>query len=281
MIRKKAVKAAAFLLMILLFGGTLSGCGFSDKKELTDEEGNALVLTLDEMTEDGFYVLDKKEHTFRHVMSATEGREELSLSTGKEKTDYKSRFLWFGFKDTDLESIIPTVDNKRYFLVVYQKEEGNMPENYTLEMYKKRGYTLGVSFTFGESGNVMHIDTNSMCESSMAKDVLSGCSRGLLKVHKINGSRELPNDNVDVDMNKLLGLQKNKKYQMGFFDGTQYRDTTLIADTVVYQSQGSVKLNSPLKVTEHNFFYVRLPKNIKHGIYYINSEGLFQYSGRY
>ena len=266
-------------MMLLLLAGVLSGCGFSEKKELTDEEGNALVLTLDELTEEGFYVLDRKEHTFRHVMSAAEGREELSLSTGKEKTDYKSRFLWFGFKDTDLEALIPRVDNKRYFLVVYQKEEGNMPESYTLEMYKKRGYTLGVSFTFGESGNIMHIDTNSMCESSMAKEVLSGCSNGLLKVHKINGSRKLPNDNVDVDMNKLLGLQKNKKYQLGFFDGTQYRDTTLLADTVVYQSQGSVKLSNPLKVTEHNFFYVRLPKNIKPGIFYINSEGLFQYTG--
>ena len=276
--RKRAVMAAFFMMMLLL-AGVLSGCGFSEKKELTDEEGNALVLTLDELTEEGFYVLDRKEHTFRHVMSAAEGREELSLSTGKEKTDYKSRFLWFGFKDTDLEALIPRVDNKRYFLVVYQKEEGSMPESYTLEMYKKRGYTLGVSFTFGESGNIMHIDTNSMCESSMAKEVLSGCSNGLLRVHKINGSRKLPNDNVDVDMNKLLGLQKNKKYQLGFFDGTQYRDTTLLADTVVYQSQGSVKLSNPLKVTEHNFFYVRLPKNIKPGIFYINSEGLFQYAG--
>ena len=265
-------------LIILLFASVflLCSCGMNDQNSaITDEDGNRLEYTLDQIPDDGYYVLNKKKETFSPVMGAYAGTGDSILTSGIEGEE--DRYIWFGSKNADLMSVIPNVDCKTTFLVMVQRDENNMPEEYYVEKYKFEGYTLGVSFTFGETGDTLYIDSQEICDSSMAKDAISETSSELLKVHKINNSEKLPKQNVDVNINKLLGLEKEKKYQLGYFDGTDYVDVELIADTSIFRANGSVFLNEPLDYTEYGFAYITLPENLSQGYYDINGAGLFRY----
>ena len=275
--RKTAIRSG--ILLTFLCGAMLILCSCGSGNEttsLTDEEGNKLELTLDQLTDDGFYVLDKEAALFSPVMGGYEGSADGSLTFESEAE--QDRYVWFGSKNADLMSVIPKVDGKNTFLVMLQEGENGMPEEYYVEKYKPEGYTLCVSFTFGETGDTVYIDSQEICESSMAKDVITDTSSSLLKVHKINNSEKLPMDNIDVSINKLLGLEKNKKYQVGYFDGTEYKDVELLADTALFRSNGSVVLNDPLEYTEYGFAYITLPENLSKGYYDINGAGLFLYS---
>lgn len=275
------MKRKTLAVMLPLICGAmllLCSCGGTDKTStITDEEGNQLALTLDEITDDGFYVLDKEAATFSPVMGEYDGSGKSTLSLGSD-TD-EERYIWFGSKNADLMSVIPKVDGKNTFLVLLQRDESSMPPEYYVEKYKPEGYTLGVSFTFGETGDTLYINSQEICETSMAKDTIKETSSAssLLKVHKINNSEKLPVKNVDISLNKLLGLEKNKKYQLGYFEGTEYEDVELIADTALFRSKGSVFLNDPLDYTEYDFAYITLPENLTKGYYDINGAGLFRY----
>lgn len=262
------------LTITLLF--TLCSCGMRERATaVTDEDGNMLAYELSEIPDDGFYVLNKKKKTFTPVMGVYSGTGDSVLSSGY--TQDPARYIWFGTKTADLMSVIPNVDGKTTFLVMLQKDESGMPDEYYVEKYGYEGNTLGVSFTFGETGDTLYIDSQDICDSSMAKDVLKDTSSQLLKVHKINGSEDLPKKNVDIDISKLMGLEKDKKYQLGYFDGTEYKDVELIADASVFKSKGAVFLNEPLEYTEYGFFYITLPENLSQGYYDINGAGLFRY----
>ena len=263
----------------------LSGCGFSENKEseLTDQEGNMLHLDISELTENGFYVYDKQEETFTPVMSAASGeipKGPSSPALGSPGTSDVRTCIWFGSKDVDLTRLIPAVDGSRTFLTLVIGQEGDMPQDYYITKFKYLGYTLGVSFTFGETGSRLFIDAHDICETSMAKDELKDVSNTLLRVYKFKSgekSNELPTENVDAGLNKLLGLEKDKKYMVGFFDGTAYIEKDLLADTAVFEAGKSVALTEPIEPTDKNFFYVTLPTNLKDGFYYINNAGLFKY----
>ena len=269
--KNRFAAALLFITAVLLL---FSGCGGSKATSLTDEEGNRLEYLLEEITEDGFYVLDKKKEVFSPVMGAYTASGDVAAS------EEEARYVWFGSKYADLMSVIPKIDGENKVLVMVQEEESGMPEEYYVEKYLFLGYTLGVGFTFGERGDSLFIDSLNLCESSMAKDVITENQGSLYKVHKINGSEKLPLGNVDEETGKLLGLEKEKKYRLGYFDGTKYIDTELIADTSLFRSRGTVAMNDPLRYTEYGFAYVTLPENLAEGYYDINGAGLFYFSPR-
>ena len=271
---KNSVRWPAALALFAALLILLCACGGQNKETaFTDEEGNRLQLSLDEIEEDGFYVLDQKNDLFSPVMGAGEGPGGV-FSPAEEE----SRYLWFGSKYADLMTAIPRADGENFFLVMLQEEQSGMPDEYYVEKYLFLGYTLGVGFTFGERGDSLFIDSLNLCESSMAKDVITENETALLKVHKINGSEELPLGNVDTKTGKLLGLEKEKKYRVGYFDGTKYKDAELIADTALFRSKGVIAMNEPLRYTERGFAYIALPENLAEGYYDINGAGLFYYS---
>lgn len=277
---KKAILSIA-LISILILG--LCSCGFSNETEITDEKGEMLELSIIDLTENGFYSYNKKEKTFTPVMSGATGNTGGGYlsSTSTDLTGEQTRYCWCGSNDVDLVNLIPQVDGKKRFLTMYINEDGEMPSEYTLTKYKNRGYTLGVSFTFGSTGNRLFIDTSNICETSMAKKTLKDASTGQLRVYKINKSKQLPKENVDTNLNALLGLEKDKKYQIGFFDGTSYVDVDLIADTTIFEAVSDIELSDPAKPTDKGFFYIKLPTNLRNGYYYINDIGMFRYTGEY
>lgn len=265
-------KLIPVMLLAILLIGVLSSCG-QEEQVLTNQKGEAMEYTMGTLESTGFYVYNKKKETFTPLMTGASGYQGLVAEHDP------SRFIWFGSKDHDLVSLIPKVDNKTTQLVLVQNQSGNMPDSYVLEKYKNLGYTLGVNFSFEDTGDQLYINKNSPCESSMAKEELSSLSGQLLPVHKINDSENLPFNNIDTDVMMLLGLEKDKKYKVSVFDGTFLKHLVFIADTIAFKSQQLIVLDNPIKVTENDYFVVNLPNNLDKGYYYINDFGLFKYTG--
>jgi len=274
------------LLMILLI--TMASCG--QKQQIAaDEDGNMLHYTMAEIPEAGFYVHDKKADTFSPVLSGFTGYNGLpntgGMSTMEEallKDESHVRSMWIGDAAFDPLKLIPVVDNRRTELVMFQSTEDDMPENYVVEKYKKLGYTIGIGVNFGETGSSLYLDTKNICEKTNAEEVMRGVGPedGLLKISRINKSKSLPVENVDKEVDMLLGLEKDKKYQIGYFDGTKYQETDIIADTLAFKAQQVIELASPFKTTEDNYFVINLPENIKSGYYYINDSGMFGFKAK-
>jgi len=263
------MKKIVTMLLLAMLCLSLTACG--GKQTLTNEKGEVLKYSLKELSENGFYVHDKKEDTFTPLMSGSEDYQGVTL----EYDPY--RYIWFGSKEYDFESLIPKVDSERYEIILYQNNEGDMPESYVLEKYKKVGYTLGVKFGFGDTGNEMFMMPKETCASSMASDEISDADE-YLPVYAINGDKKLPLQNIDTDINMILGLEKGKKYDVEYFDGTKLKDITLLADTVAFKSKQLLELSAPLKRTEKGYFIVKMPINLKAGYYYLNEAGLFKYA---
>lgn len=284
---KEREKRRSRYLLLLFFMLTatilLTSCGSSGQKTaLTDEDGNPLHFNLGQVTQSGFYVFDKREETFTPIMGyGSDGRDEGTVFSFIDSlsSDSETKYMWAGSKNVDLYEFIPTIDGKNTFLVMFQKDQESMPEDYKLEKYKYLGYTIGVEFTFADTGKTMYINGKNTCPTSMASDVLKD-SEELMQVYEINDSKKLPTENVDTEINVLLGLEREKKYKLEYFNGTQKQENDFIADTAVFKCQEEVVMNDPIKVTENSFFYIKLPKNIKNGYYIINESGMFKYKGQ-
>ena len=247
------------LLVALL--AILTGCG-EDKQAVLNEKGELLVYKDFEITENGFYIHDKKEDVFYPVFHGFSGYSGEPSDTDINNSNDQIRNLWISDTQTDPEDCIMDVDNKKTELVLWQKTEGEMPESYFIEKYKKLGYTIGAHFSFGNTGDTVYIDNREHCENSDAEKVLGRFSEQMLRVSRINNDKKLPTQNIDPEISMLLGLEKDKKYQIGLFDGTQYKDVDVIADTLCFKSQQITQLTNPLNITEKNYFVVNLPKNL-------------------
>ena len=256
-------------------------CSCRDKTAVADEKGEPLKLSLSQVTKEGFYVYDKGNETFQPVLSGFGGSSLYSPRASFFSSDNEEiTYLWIASQEYDVEIFIPRLDGKEKRLVYFQGSESNMPGSYAIEKYQRLGYTLGIHFTFADTGNSLFLDnTDDKCSGSSASKIMEGSSAELLRVHKINENAKLPLKNIDTEVNMILGLEKEKKYQVGFFDGTQYEDEDFVADTLAFKSQKLIALETPFDVTEEGFFYIKLPKNLKNGYYYINGSGMFRYTG--
>lgn len=276
------------ILMIVVAGLlilTMTACG--DKKQsVADNKGNMLVYEKYEVSENGFYVRDKKNDTFTPVMTQFEkgGSGMPSGSYGFSGVESSKSgdvpHLWLGQANYDPSKLIPTVDEKRTELVMWYDGSSDMPEEFTLAKCKRLGYTLGIHFTFGDTANQLFITGDNICSTSDAKKLTSNMSDGLNRVNRINNRKKLPLSNIDTDVNMLLGLEKNKTYQVGYFDGTKYQSEEVIADTLAFKILDVQDLESPFRVTEEDYFVINLPDNLQKGYYYINDIGLFKYEKR-
>lgn len=253
------------LTVIMLF--TLTSC----KQPIADEHGNMLYYKYSEIKENGFYVHNIADDTFTPLNNGASGYQ------GQATEVDTSRYIWLGNNELDLIKLTPVVDNKNTELVAIFKGEGSVPSLVVLEEYKNLGYTLGVQFTVSPDNKTLYIDNTNVCDSSMMKSVLEKHTSTQLPIYSINENQELPITNVDREINMLLGLEKNKPYEISFFDGTTYDSEVVKADTMVLKSKDLVTIKSPFKKTRQGYFVVNLPENINSGYYYVNSSGMFAF----
>ena len=275
------------LVLTLAFG--LTACGFDNGQDNTiaTEDGHILKYDLDSIKNsglNGFYVKNK-DNTFSPVMAGMENHSDnTNVSSVFDKKSIGENFVWF--TDTDvikLKNIIPVV-SKKTPLVGFFETTDDMPEKYYLEKYEPLGYTIGCTFVLSEDQSTMSLSTDLLCSNStMAAYVDEIGIDGEYEVVKFNEKNDVPKGNVDGETGLLMGLEKNKPYQIGYYDGTVYNSTTsndfvLRADTQAFKESRIINLNIPFKKTTDNVFAINLPDNLEEGYYYINDYGFFYYS---
>lgn len=273
MARNKKIRSLALLFIFILSVFTLSACG---KGSIASKDGNSLSLTMDEIEKDsrsGLFVLNK-DNTFSPVITDLPG---YAGETDKASND---RYVWFTDSKTDISSLIPTVTPSTPLVAIYDSTN-EMPDKWYLEKYTNRGYTIGAHISLDED-DTMLLQGNEMLTSTSAAKVLGNIvgKDDLYEIHEISGSPVLPVDNVDNNMNILLGTEKNKLYTLKFFRGTKEEVADIYADTRIFQSSKYVELNSPFKKTSKGYFIINLPMNLDDGYYYLSDIGFFKYIGK-
>jgi hypothetical protein len=259
--RKLLVLLVTFVMVL-----SLAGCG---KQAIADRKGEMLFYEQDELT-DGFYIKNA-DGTFSPVMSGAEGYGGTVLESTPD------RYLWFSNNTYNMKKLIPVL-NKKTELIARFSEDSQMPETYTIEKYKDRGYTIGVKLYVDGSSVYFGTSNGDYCSDSQVGSGINGSDLPTeVQLAEFNRKNTLPLSSIDRDLNMLLGLEKNGKYQLGFYIGTNYRSKEAIADTCVFQSENVYKLITPFKKTKDGYFIVRMPQSAEKGYYYICDAGLFYY----
>ena len=255
---------AFFIISSLLF----TSCG---KTEVSDSSGNIIEYTssdiLNDSEKDGFYVLNK-DGIASPLMESAEGFD----STAEESSP--TRFIYWNNNDNNYDNLIPTLTDKDSIIGVFSYT-GDIPTDIVLEKYEDRGYTIGTHISVDVDGSTVLLDTSSFNGSDI-KEKIENKNDSFLTLDKIN-DQDVPLDNIDKNMNFILGLEKDKKYNLKFYSGTKYTDVETIADTHVMQSSKIIKLSNPYETTKKGFFKVNIPSDLEEGYYYFSNLGLFKY----
>lgn len=263
-----------FILLMVLFTSLLfTGC--DQKIAVSDEDGNPMTYSQEDLGvsnldgKEGFFVLNT-DGSLSPVISDFTG---YSTCQGESTPD---RFLWFTENEYEIMKLIPVVGKNSKVVFVYNSDK-KIPDRFTLEKYAFRGYTVGVHF-YRDIDDSMYIETTDALLGTYAAASLEKVDdEKEYRIKKVNDSESLPLDNIDNNMELLLGLEKDRYYNFSFFKGTKYITFTTIADTQVFQSEKLIELSNPYEKTEDGYFVVNLPSNLEDGYYYICGLGMFRY----
>lgn len=265
------------IIVLLLCCLLLTSC--VDSKEPTiSKNGEMLFLTGDQMSQEereGFFVMNK-DATFTPVMNAAQGYQ--GDNTNTDKSAIPTRYLWFTNNQINISSLIPVVTKDTPLVAVYNAD-GNMPSVYTLEKYTYKGYTIGCHI-YRDEDDTLYLSARDSLSGSDAEAAMENLNQqDVYTISEINQGEILPINNVDNNMQMILGLEKNKLYEFRFYSGTKYATFTAAADTLVLQSEGVTVLQNPYRKTKEGYFVINLPDNLKPGYYYICGQGMFKYQG--
>lgn len=260
-------RRTASILLVIALMLSFTACS---KQELADRRGEMLFYDQEELT-DGFYIRNE-DGTFTPVMHGAEGYGGMVLESSPD------RYLWFTENTFAMKGLIPVL-NKKAELVAVFSDDSAMPPAYTLEKYKERGYTIGVKLY--KDGTRMYFKTRSddICSDSQIGMGIAGTQNlpSEVNLSEFNEKSSMPFSSVDQNLNMLLGLKENGRYQIGFYVGTYFMSKEAIADTLVFQSEQIYQLTSPFKKTKEGYFIMNMPESSEKGYYYICDAGLFYY----
>ena len=264
------MKRAIFIVLVLML--ILCSCGKSEP--VATASGEMLKLTADEIGQydptgrEGYFVLNEDE-TFTPLATTMYGFD------GKTEESSPSRYLWYSDSSFNTTDLIPHVTSDRK-LVIFTNSSAVLPKTITLEKYAYKGATLGMHFYTDVAGNMYIISSDPLPGSDGAR-ISSYSEETRYTVLSVNGSEQLPVDNIDNNLEMLLGLEEGKYYTFEFFKGTRFLTLEVKSDTKTYQSEDVILISNPFQVTRNGYFIVNLPDNLQEGFYYVESAGLFYY----
>lgn len=270
-------KRGTAVILLLLIALTLSAC--TAKTAASDEDGKQLRYTENELQvhslegEQGVYVINE-DGTYSPLINAFTGYSRLSKREGSAP----SRYLWFTENSADITSLIPHVSSSSKLVLLYNTTDA-IPEEFVLEKYEYKGYTIG-AHVYKTSSNKMYLETRGSLTNTHINNLLSEIDdENEYEVSVFNDSTQLPIANIDNNMQMLLGLDAGGYYKLEIYKGTKYLTLTTVADTQVLQSVQAITLNNPYSRTKDGYFTVNLPDNLTSGFYYFAGLGMFYYEG--
>ena len=269
------VRALCVLLMLTLIIGTLTGC----KKKIADKDGAALRYDYDQIEKEkmeGLFTLNE-DKTFSPLP------DELPGYAGAVTEADPTRFIWYTDNGQNFTDLIPTVTASTPVVIVYDSNK-TMPEknSWYLERYEALGATIGAHILL-EQDKTMYLSEVDMLAGTSAKKVFSDSDQRsrddkheLLEVS--GASVALPIQNVETNINALLGLSYGKRYTFRYLQGTKTKKASIVADTYIFQSKEIITLQAPYQQTDKGYFIINMPAGLKSGFYYISDLGFFYYN---
>lgn len=259
-------------LLILTLMFVFTSCG---ERKIADEDGASLRYTYAEIEEEGLAGLFtlNKDKTFSPLPTNVPGFAGLTTNSDL------SRYIWYSDSVSNFTSLIPIVTTNTPIVAIYGNDQ-EMPDigSWYVERYKFLGSTIGAHITLTEDKK-MYISVGDSLSGTTASDTFSTeeTNDERHEIIEISNATALPINNVDTNMDVLLGLEHNKVYSFKYLQGTKTKAIDLLADTYIFQSYKFIRLYSPYKKTDKGYFVINLPTNLDPGYYYISDLGFFKY----
>ena len=262
--------AALILVLILIIGGIV--IFRMNRQTIADKDGNPLRYSYEDIDEKGLtgVFVHNEDGTFS---PAIQNMPNFQGVTGEKSSE---RFVWYVESDESIGQYIPVLNSKSELVVVYNMD-GDLPGSYYLEKYGLKGYTIGAHIRLDDD-KTMFLCARDCLGGSQAAAMLTKMESNTddeYTISQISGSDVLPINNVDPNMQLLLGLEKDKLYKVRYYQGTKAREATFRADTKVFQSEKYIPIPTPYQRTDNGYFIVNLPLNLTDGYYYLSDIGFF------
>lgn len=272
--KKGMFKKIVVVLIAAIYISSLTGCGESKKQApVATKKGELAQYTFEEINTDkaeGIFVMNNKD-SFTPLISGIPGFQGITSEANPK------RFLWFTDNEMKVSNLIPTVTPDKPLVAIYNSNS-EMPKEWYVEKYEDKGYTVGCHFFLREDKSMFISMKNTLGSTTAAKqiDELKAIDTEYAVV-TVNGDSQLPINNIDPNMEMLLGLQQGKVYAFEFYKGTKATPLSLYADTRAFQSESFTPITTPLNKTEKGYFIINMPIGLKDGYYYLNNLGFFKY----
>lgn len=255
------MKQKTIIIVLCFITVFLTGCG---KIKLFPEKKDPYALTetkKEKLKENNYYVKDGTKFYSVFMPEAS-----FSGITTKVTDD---RVFWVG-KDI---ALIPTLYKNES--IAFSSQIDNL-EAVILERFEYLGYSIGAYFIeYDNEKNLMDLytDSNAVKGTSMY-NVLTKAKSKNIKIETVNGKT------VTADMLNNNGIftcfEKNANYELGYYAGTYYTESTVKADTQYFSSY-EIFLTDQISYTKNGYLSITMPDYLKSGYYYINGCGIFRY----
>lgn len=293
---KEQIRIAAVTAAILLSVGTLTGCGSSVDKinDIASEQfgkgsssgtvQSAQGISASQM-EDGVYVYDHHTKLFYRAYNSdvsygnTDDSETVdddeNADNAMELTT-RQDFIWEAYADNAIP-VLRKGDKLAY------KISNSAPGAISLYPMNDYGYTIGTAIYLNSNDATWCIssqDKKNACPNSSFQAQLENNNldtrSGQIRISDIGGVKIT--DKMVTNVGTIKGLKLNKKYKVGLYVGTVYKELLCTVDTHVFTyANADPVTSSNWEYTKNGYVFVTLPKNMQNGYYYISGYGLIRY----
>lgn len=257
--RTKYLEKIVLLLAVIL---TIAGTGCTQTTEpLWDEEGNLISYTRSELTS-GLYIKDGDTfyRPLRYGMAFSQVGDDLDTS----------RFAWML---EGVDQTIPEVGTSQDIILI----SGSYPtSDIKLQHFTDMGATVGCQFSNAGEGNILF--ANGVCQGTSMSRAWAAMISNIanVRIEELNES-PFPTELIGTDTGLLSGLQQGGFYKIGYYEGTQFEQMTVKADTR-YWVEDALFVLSDYEQTRDGYFILELSPELPAGLYCINGYGLFYYT---
>ena len=216
-----------------------------------------------EFSDGSFYIQHGKKYSVPYIGDRTFSlKDEISVSP--------YRIAWFG-KDYDC---IPTM-HKGDRLLYYSTSE--FSPSFTFERFQNLGYTVGIcGITQRETGDYGFSSDSDALQIALNSDagVLYQLGEHVVKIRSIGGTKLGPG-NISKS-GTILGLQKEKIYELELYVGTELKKYRFAADVQPFVSSEAYIFTN-FDFHKDGTIEVILPDTLQSGYYNIANRGIFRY----
>lgn len=247
------------ILLVLAIGIlSLTGCG---KQIFIDHSNdyNLVALGDKELKDDTYYVKDGSKF---YSVYKPKGNSEF-MTSANAKT-----LFWV---DEDY-SLIPTYYKNE--LIAYQSKSTTLT-GIKLMRFNPIGYSLGIYKAYiDDDGYIAFSVKGNTIAGTSLNEIFNSAISDNIRIVSIDG---VPvNESMLTKGGVIRNMKKNQSYEIGFYAGTHYGTTNVIADRYFLEGFEEYNIDKAIP-TKNGYLSIQMPEDAKSGYYMINKAGFFIY----